>query len=197
MAEPTRQVPPADPTTQDQPESPGSDDPDSSPQDPSDAPTRSKIVVNVLNNTPNPEPAPQGWLHDLLLRAAELCDIGEANLTLVVVDDAEMAQLHERYTGVAGTTDVLTFDMRTEGLGDGEALEGDIIVCLDEAKRQAKKRGHPTHHELVLYAVHGLLHLLGEDDHDEGDYLRMHTREDELLKKLGLGPLFNPDSQTP
>ena len=121
-----------------------------------------------------------------------------ARLSVVIVEDDEMAQLHEQYTGVAGTTDVLTFDMgEPDGSGREPAVEGDIIVCLDEARRQAERRGHPAHHELLLYAVHGLLHLLGEDDHDNDSYQRMHAREDALLEQLGIGRLFDPNPRPP
>lgn len=111
-----------------------------------------------------------------------------------------MAVLHKKYTGVSGTTDVLTFDMADVVPEDSETIAdiaGDIIVCLDEARRQAERRGHPAHHELLLYAVHGLLHLLGEDDHDNDSYQRMHAREDALLEQLGIGRLFNPNPQPP
>src|SRR5262249_43410694 len=56
-----------------------------------------------------------------------------------VVGDAVMAGLHERHSGVVGTTDVLTFDLRPMGLGP---LDVDLVVCVDEAERQAGSRGH-------------------------------------------------------
>jgi len=198
-------VPPAEHTTQDQPESPGSDEPDSSPTGQDAAHPDQAINVHCLNNTDTDEPTPPGWLETHLTRAAQLSGVKNAQLSIAIVNDEEMAQLHEQYTGVSGTTDVLTFDLSDEpepDLGDDDSepspqptdIEGDIVICLDEARRQADKRGHPAHHELLLYAVHGLLHLLGEDDHDPDDYQRMHAREDELLGKLGLGPIFKTDT---
>lgn len=122
-----------------------------------------------------------------LLTAAgrELDATGE--LRLRVVHDPVMAGLHERHTNVAGTTDVLTFDLRPMGLGP---VDADIVVCLDEARRQALARGHPPERELLLYAIHGLLHCLGHDDHDNEAYQRMHAAEDRLLTALGVGPVF-------
>ena len=188
-------MPAADPTTEDQPESPGSDDPE--PSQPGSQDRAAPISVDLINHTDTPEPAPDGWLASHVCRAAELAGVKAARLTLVIVNDDEMAQLHEQYTGVAGTTDVLTFDLLEDADEDAQAIEGDIVLCLDEAGRQAQQRGHETHHELLLYAVHGLLHLLGEDDHDEADYQRMHAREDELLKQLGVGPLFDTHPKPP
>jgi len=148
----------------------------------------------------------EGWLEQQVHRAITLCEVKQAQINLVVVADDEMAQLHEQYTGVPGTTDVLTFDMADSAAEGGsppgsasetKIIEADIILCLDEAKRQATSRSHETRHELLLYAVHGLMHLLGEDDHNEADYQRMHAREDALLKELGFGPLFHPNPQPP
>lgn len=105
-----------------------------------------------------------------------------------IVADDEMAQLHERHTGVAGTTDVLTFDLaETE-----HELDVDLVLCVDEARRRAHEYGHDVARELTLYLVHGVLHCLGHDDHDETDAQRMHTAEDELLEAAGIGRVFDP-----
>lgn len=112
-------------------------------------------------------------------------------MSLLLVGDAEMSRLHAQYKGDPSTTDVLTFDLRDkQGSGD-EPIEGDIVLCVDEAARQAKQRGHETRIELLLYAVHGLLHLLGYDDHRAADFKRMHAKEDELLQAAGYGAVFN------
>ncbi len=106
-----------------------------------------------------------------------------------VVGDAEMSAAHLRYAKVPGTTDVLTFDL-SEGESGSRALDADIVVCVDEAERQARERGHDPRRELLLYAVHGLLHCLGHDDHDAASYERMHRLEDEVLTAIGVGAVF-------
>lgn len=180
-------VPPAEPKQQDEPDTPGPDEPPS-------------ISVELVDHTDIVGTQIEGWLQEQVCRAVELCGINQAQLNLVIVADEEMAQLHEQYTGVAGTTDVLTFDLAEDRstLTSGyvpTAIESDIILCLDEAKRQAEHRGHEARHEVLLYAIHALMHLLGEDDHDEEDYQRMHAREDALLKQMGIGPLFNAEEE--
>lgn len=195
-------MPPAEPTTQDQPDAQGPDDePDSIGADLDEH--AQSIRVELVLNTDIADTPIDGWLDQMLAKAIALCDVTSAELNLVIVADDEMAKLHEQYTGVPGTTDVLTFDL-TDSAQSGsspgtesqpKALEGDIILCLDEGKRQAEQRNHPVRHELLLYAVHGLLHLLGEDDHGEAAYLRMHDREDELLQALGIGRVFKPDPE--
>lgn len=128
-----------------------------------------------------------------------------------VIDDAAMSAAHEEYTGVSGTTDVLTFDMSDPPEVDaGElpavwcgidevtggfrreslALDVDIMICFDEAVRRSGEYGHAPESELLLYVVHGALHCLGYDDHDEEEFERMHDMEDVILEKIGVGRLF-------
>ena len=104
-----------------------------------------------------------------------------------VVGDGEMASLHGRYSNEPGTTDVLTFDY---GSGAGR-LDTDIVVCLDVATRESSARGHSRLDELTLYVLHGLMHCVGFDDHDEGEYRRMHEAEDAILESMGLGRVFS------
>jgi probable rRNA maturation factor len=118
-----------------------------------------------------------------------------------VVGDAEMAGAHERHTGVAGTTDVLTFDLsqepRAESAADighpsHRALDADLLICADEAQRHATTRGHSIERELLLYILHGALHCLGHDDHDEAAAARMHAVEDRVLEAIGVGATYAP-----
>lgn len=114
---------------------------------------------------------------------------GEVRIRLV--RDPEMAAHHERHCGVPGTTDVLTFDLRDQPSNGPCQLDVDLMVCIDEAARQAALRSIPIEHELTLYILHGLLHVLGHDDHDDDEYRAMHAREDQILVESGLGPVFS------
>ncbi|MCA9300352.1 MAG: rRNA maturation RNase YbeY [Phycisphaerales bacterium] len=105
-----------------------------------------------------------------------------------IVHDDEMAAAHVRHLDIAGTTDVLTFDLRDDP--DERTLDVDLLICLDEARRQASARGHEPERELLLYIVHGVLHCLGHDDHDEEDARRMHDLEDRTLEAIGVGVTF-------
>ncbi len=111
-----------------------------------------------------------------------------------LVRDAEMSALHERTTGVPGTTDVLTFDLREVPDPGDRRMDVDVVLCTDEARRQAAARGHEPVAELTLYLVHALLHCTGHDDHDDEAFDRMHRAEDEILRAVGLGEVFGrPD----
>ncbi len=122
--------------------------------------------------------------------AAVLLHLGLAGtLRVRVVADVEMAAAHEEFTGVPGTTDVLTFDMNE--MEDARlTLDADVLICVDEARRQANDRAHTVPEELLLYVVHGVMHCLGHTDDTEEGYQAMHAAEDAALGATGVGALF-------
>lgn len=144
--------------------------------------------IRLRLRTDDCTPPLTGWLKEQLARICELAKVTRGDITLVVVADAEMAQLHEQFTGVEGTTDVLTFDHRDD---KRQPFESDLILCLDTAGREAKERGHETRLEVLLYAVHGLNHLLGGDDHTYAGAKAMHQWEDKMLSAAGFGAVFH------
>ena len=105
-----------------------------------------------------------------------------------IVGDESMSEAHRRWCDLDGTTDVLTFHSR-----ESDGLHIDLMVCIDEARRRASEFGHDIRRELLLYAVHGLLHCLGHDDHEAEAYDRMHEEEDRVLREIGVGPVFRPE----
>lgn len=133
-------------------------------------------------------PADARWLQTHLHRIAPLAGATAGSIHAMVVDDARMSLLHQQFMNIKGTTDVLTFDLREPSGKPAKTgrVEVDLALCLDEAARQAKARGHQVRLELLLYAVHGLLHVLGYDDHAPDQAVAMHRREDELLRAVGL-----------
>jgi probable rRNA maturation factor len=108
-------------------------------------------------------------------------------LSIALVNDAMMSTLHRRFMNLAGPTDVLTFPDN----GGGE-----VAICVPEARRCAKEHGTRVRDELLLYAIHGMLHLTGMDDRTARGFEAMHRMEDEILKSLGVGAVFRPDVKT-
>ncbi len=105
------------------------------------------------------------------------------------MDTAEVIRLNDRYLGRREDTDVLAFDLADDA-DRGEAIMGQIVINVERARHQAFGRGIEPRSEMILYIVHGFLHLLGYDDHTPRDFSRMHRREDELLEELGCGRVF-------
>lgn len=125
---------------------------------------------------------------DALRSAARAAGLEVSGLHVVLVDDVEMDRLHRSHAGVAGPTDVLTFPHSEPG----EPIEADAALCVDEAARRASDFGHAVERELLLYAVHALLHCAGHDDHEPAAHARMHAEEDRILEAIGVGATFLP-----
>ncbi|ABK52563.1 protein of unknown function UPF0054 [Acidothermus cellulolyticus 11B] len=113
-----------------------------------------------------------------------------AELSILLVDEGEMAVLHERWMDEPGPTDVLSFPMDELRPGrldveidpDAEpAVLGDVVLCPAVAKQQARHAGHSTQDELELLTVHGILHLLGYDHAEEDAEREMFALQSELL----------------
>ncbi|HEY2237631.1 MAG TPA: rRNA maturation RNase YbeY [Streptosporangiaceae bacterium] len=126
-----------------------------------------------------------------------------AELSVLVVDEKAMTELHERWMGEPGPTDVLSFPMdelRPPHLGGGNAgragaeepgpdpgLLGDVVLCPPVAAAQAREAGHSAQAELELLTVHGILHLLGYDHAEPEEKAEMFGLQDRLLASWRAG----------
>ena len=120
------------------------------------------------------------------------------NWSISLMKDAAMRRLHQQVMDDPRTTDVLTFDLRDAGLRktrSGKELDLDTVICVDEARRRADELDVALHDEVLLYAVHSLLHVSGYDDVTPTKAGRMHRREDELLVRLGVGVVYARSGQ--
>lgn len=107
-----------------------------------------------------------------------------ASISLAVVDDPTIHQLNRQYLQHDYATDVLSFAFECSG----DSVDGEVIVSADTAIRQAGQWGESPEAELLLYVVHGTLHLVGYDDHAESDRERMRERERHYLELLAAAP---------
>jgi probable rRNA maturation factor len=110
----------------------------------------------------------------------------QAELSVVLVDEPAMEQLHIQWMDEPGPTDVLSFPMDELRPGlDGEesapGLLGDVVLCPQVAARQAQKAGHTTQDELLLLTTHGILHLLGYDHAEPEEEREMFGLQRKLL----------------
>ena len=129
------------------------------------------------------------YLRRHLRRAHALLAPALREFSLALVGDRRMAALHEQFMDIPGPTDVLTFELDHDARG--RATAGEVVVCVPYALREARRRRVPPRDELLLYALHGMLHLCGYDDRTDRDFAKMHQREDEILKQLGVGAVFS------
>jgi probable rRNA maturation factor len=129
-----------------------------------------------------------------LIRRAIKCvldraEFGSATLNVYVVDDATIHELNRKHLAHDYPTDVLSFFVDyDEKHPDGEHIEGEIVVSADTARATAKRLKWKAHHELVLYIVHGMLHLVGYDDRSRKAAALLRRRERDVLAAIGLPP---------
>ena len=119
----------------------------------------------------------------------------EAEVGVAIVDDLEMTRLHVEFLQIDTPTDVLTFPLHGDSLepwsgplealrGAGRRIGGEVGIGVDTARRVALELGTDVSEEVILYLVHGLLHLCGYDDRDELQRRQMRRREAEVLSLL-------------
>lgn len=128
--------------------------------------------------------APEAVVHKLLTHSIkELGLHPDCELTLAFIDDVEMAQLHEKWMELPGTTDVMSFPMDELKPNDpAPGILGDIVISPVVARTQAERAGHSFEHEVKILAAHGLLHLLGYD-HQEPEHERvMFALQEDLVR---------------
>jgi probable rRNA maturation factor len=90
-------------------------------------------------------------------------------ISVLIVSDSRMASLHRQFMNESGPTDVITFQ------------HGEIFISAETAHRNARRFGNALARELRLYVVHGLLHLHGFDDRDEGSARKMQIVQRRIL----------------
>ena len=109
-----------------------------------------------------------------------------ASISLAIVDDATMHQLNRQYLNHDYPTDVLSFLLQRAG----DQLEGEVVVSSDTAKRSAAQFGWTPENELLLYVIHGTLHLVGYDDSQPDLLAEMRRQEQHYLSHFGLQPRY-------
>ena len=111
----------------------------------------------------------------------------EAELSLALVDDEEIARLNEEYLGHSGPTNVISFPMQEGDFsGVNPDLLGDVVISADTVQTQADQLGFSFDEMLDFYLIHGILHLVGFDHEAGGEEAdRMEARNLELWRALG------------
>ena len=115
--------------------------------------------------------------------------IASGEVSIAVVDDARMHELNRRYLAHDYPTDVLSFVLAR----DGDRLDGQIVVSADYAAREAARYGWNADDELLLYTIHGALHLVGYDDLSPESKRQMRQQERAYLGQFGLTPRYDDD----
>ncbi len=140
-----------------------------------------KVFLNAATHAPELDRTALARSARTILGALGSTDV---ELSVTLVDDAEIARLAGAYGRRPRATDVLAFSQR-EGRGRGSAeCLGDVVISLDTARRHAARRRIPLERELRTLLIHGCLHLHGLDHLRRGDRARMRALERHLAWEL-------------
>lgn len=124
--------------------------------------------------------------HQRLRRAVRMvlqeASVTRAQISVAVVDDDTIRRLHCRYLDQDEPTDVLSFALDPRP----QHLDAEVIVSAETAAAAAGQFGWAAQDELLLYVLHGMLHLVGCDDTTPEKQAQMHRREEACLARFGL-----------
>jgi len=113
-------------------------------------------------------------------------DCPDGELSLLVVDDPQIAKLNKKYLNRHGPTNVIAFPMRQGEFANlTPQLLGDVVISVETAAREAKKSGISMQERFTQLLVHGVLHLFGYDHEENKQQARkMEEKSNELIKLI-------------
>ena len=138
------------------------------------------------------EPDAEAVIQRAIATAAETVNagLGEAELAVMLTDDAGIRTLNNNWRGIDKPTNVLSFPaLQPTGAGgpeDAPRMLGDIAIAYETTRKEADDEQKPFDHHLSHLAVHGFLHLIGYDHETEDDAEKMEALEAEILAQLGI-----------
>ena len=143
------------------------------------------------------EPDAEAVIHRAIAVAAETVHAGlnetriaEAELAVMLTDDAGIRTLNRNWRGIDKPTNVLSFPaLQPTGSGgpdEAPRMLGDIAIAYETMRREADDEQKPFDHHLSHLAIHGFLHLMGYDHETDDDAEAMESLEQEILAQLGI-----------
>jgi len=143
--------------------------------------------VSIEINNESVIPVDEAMLQRLAIYALDQLHVHpDAELSIVLVDEAAMEQLHVQWMDEPGPTDVLSFPMDELRPGTEDAISpagllGDVVLCPQVATAQAETAGHSPLDEMLMLTTHGILHLLGFDHAEPAEEKEMFGLQRDIL----------------
>ncbi len=143
---------------------------------------RSPLEVDINVDPTLNETIDESRLREAVIQAARFRHFHSGNVGIRVTDDESIQTLNCRHMGHDYPTDVISF-----GYSQSRPhLEGEMVISADTARRQANQIGWSRRNELLLYVIHGTLHITGMDDRNPSDRRQMRAAERDVLMRLGI-----------
>lgn len=143
----------------------------------------------------------EDFLTEVTRRVLAEEQVAAAEISVALVDDPTIHDINRQYLGHDYPTDVISFllecepaeqesagEMPSNYRGRGKKLDGEVIISTETAQKQAENFGWSPREEVVLYLVHGLLHLVGYDDLSSTEQTVMRARERAMLALFNISP---------
>ena len=149
----------------------------------------------IINNETNEDINIKNDLEKVIreVLTVEKVDQEKCEISLSFVDEEKIRQLNKDFRSIDRVTDVLSFPIEDFFNEDREnilekpyLMLGDVVICLDVARKQADDLGHSFEREVMYLTCHSILHLLGYDHIEDDDKKIMRAREKEVMKNLGV-----------
>lgn len=146
-----------------------------------------EILIDNQNNLIELDEKFEEQIQNVIKTSLEHLGFGlNYEISISIVNEDKIRKLNKEYRNNDSVTDVLSFPLFEGDDIPEEGMLGDIVICVERVKEQAKDFNHSEERELIYLTVHSLLHLLGYDHIEEDDKLEMRTKEKEIMKKLGI-----------
>jgi len=118
----------------------------------------------LISNNQNQHPVDPSKFQSQIGQILEKLEKTGCELSLLLTDDQEIQTLNRTYRDLDKSTDVLSFPQDEDAVNEsGDTLLGDVVISVETAARQAEEHHLSFNEELILLAIHGILHLLGYD----------------------------------
>ncbi|MGM0471618.1 MAG: rRNA maturation RNase YbeY [Bacillota bacterium] len=138
-----------------------------------------EIQINNLQEEVEIESGLKELVRKVVSMVVEVEEIEASEVSIALVDNQRIRELNNQYRQLDEPTDVLSFPLGGEMLGD-------IIISLERACSQAKDYNHSITREVGFLTVHGMYHLLGYDHKNQTDKAEMRSKEEQILGELNL-----------
>jgi len=142
------------------------------------------MMIEIIQSNIQPDLIDLEFLEDAICLTLEKHNKSDIDLTLQLTNDETIRQLNQTYRGFDKTTDVLAFNQEFINPETGQLYLGDVIISIDQAKKQAQENNHTLNEECALLSIHGTLHLLGYDHSEEQEKEKMWSFQDTIMRKL-------------
>ncbi|MFP4256773.1 MAG: rRNA maturation RNase YbeY [Desulfobacterales bacterium] len=148
--------------------------------------TEKQIMEILIKDSQNLCELPEDRIRAAAATLLEALEKTEAELSLLITDDPQIAEINQTYLNRQGPTNVIAFPMGDPGFaGIYPELLGDVVISVETAQREASDAGYSMEERFTELLVHGILHLLGYDhETNEEDARQMAEKSRELIKIL-------------